>query len=325
MLAGALVACGGNETTTPNENSNVQVMKKGELTYGGVSQEESKKILMDVVGKPEDGVSKDMGSEENPHGVMPENGNVEVEWFDDLNTMLAAFESGRIVSMDVPSLTAKYITSKNNSLIQLDTQEVIPYAMLLKSDNTELRDRINVAIEEIQKKEKERTMIQNMENPQKVEFKHFDGAETIRFAVTGDLPPMDYVSESGQAMGFNVSLIAAICEEMKVNAEIVQITTGARAMALETGKADVVFWTKAVIEGSYLEIVSAGVPKEDTNYDEMAKGFAAMYKEDGTVDRERIERANALNKMDQPQNTILTIPYFIDVLSFVEKNAEGKK
>ena len=41
-----------------------------------------------------------------------------------------------------------------------------------------------------------------------VEFAHFDGAETIRFAVTGDVPPIDYIDPSGTPAGFNTAVLS---------------------------------------------------------------------------------------------------------------------
>ena len=73
----------------------------------------------------------------------------------------------------------------------------------------------------------------------------FEGAQTIKVGVTGDLPPMDFVASNGKAAGFNIALLTEIANRAQVNIELVQIETGSRAMALSSGKVDAVFWTKS--------------------------------------------------------------------------------
>ena len=68
------------------------------------------------------------------------------------------------------------------------------------------------------------------------------GGTTLRVAVTGDLPPIDYVAEDGRPAGFNTALLAEIGRRLKVNVEIKIIESSARTMALVSGAADVIFW-----------------------------------------------------------------------------------
>ena len=65
--------------------------------------------------------------------------------------------------------------------------------------------------------------------------------------MTGDLPPLDYVSADGKAAGFNTALLAEISKLVRQNFELVQIDSGARAAALTSGKVDVVFWAAVPI------------------------------------------------------------------------------
>jgi ABC-type amino acid transport substrate-binding protein len=57
---------------------------------------------------------------------------------------------------------------------------------------------------------------------------------------------MDFVASNGKAAGFNIALLTEIANRAQVNFEIVQIESGARAMALSSNKVDAVFWTKSV-------------------------------------------------------------------------------
>ena len=70
----------------------------------------------------------------------------------------------------------------------------------------------------------------------------FPDAVTIRVAVTGDRPPMDYVSVGGDPIGFNTALIAEIAKKLGVNVEFVNVACAARGIALASGVCDIVFW-----------------------------------------------------------------------------------
>ena len=65
--------------------------------------------------------------------------------------------------------------------------------------------------------------------PEAVTFDAFDGSETIRVAVTGDLPPMDYISADGTPAGFNTALLAEMGARLGKNIELVSVDAGARA------------------------------------------------------------------------------------------------
>ena len=73
-------------------------------------------------------------------------------------------------------------------------------------------------------------------------FDSFPGAETVKIAVTGDFPPIDYVAIDGTSAGFNVALLAEIARRLKINVELVSINSGARGAALSSGRVDGVFW-----------------------------------------------------------------------------------
>ena len=64
----------------------------------------------------------------------------------------------------------------------------------------------------------------------------------IRIGVTGDLPPLDYISADGKPAGFNTALLAEISNRLKKNFVLVSIDGGSRFVALTSGQVDVVFW-----------------------------------------------------------------------------------
>ena len=82
------------------------------------------------------------------------------------------------------------------------------------------------------------------EEPQAIDMEHIDGAETIKVAVTGDLPPLDLIKADGTPAGFNTAVLAEISKRINKNFELVQIESGARAAALTSGLVDVLFWVR---------------------------------------------------------------------------------
>ncbi|MBQ6738109.1 MAG: transporter substrate-binding domain-containing protein, partial [Synergistaceae bacterium] len=75
-----------------------------------------------------------------------------------------------------------------------------------------------------------------------ITFEKFPDAETVKIAITGDMPPIDYIAADGTPAGFNTAILAEIARRLKINIEFVNVTSGARAAALSSGRVDGVFW-----------------------------------------------------------------------------------
>lgn len=302
IFAGSLAGFADNVTSAEDNSVVKKTSEKtvilGDLGFAGASKEE---------------VDKFIPVEENfRFSTVTEN-------FDDLNSMLAALDSGKINMIALPSMTCNYLLKKNSEyqlLAEHPKVDILPYSMLLKAENEKLRDKINAALLVILNNNVNDILVENMDAEGFVEFEKFDGAETIHFAVTGDLPPMDYVTADGKATGYNIKLLAAICKEMKVNAELIQINSRSRALALATDKADVVFWTKGQLNDEFIEIAKNILKHSDGKKDE---GLRRLFNADGSVNKELIEKNNLVNKLDNPKNTIITVPYYIDVVKIIKK------
>ena len=78
--------------------------------------------------------------------------------------------------------------------------------------------------------------------PEPVKFDLFPNAQKVIFAVTGDIPPIDYTAPDGTPAGFNAAILAEIGRLLKINIEIVNVQSGARTAALTSGRVDGVFW-----------------------------------------------------------------------------------
>jgi polar amino acid transport system substrate-binding protein len=173
-------------------------------------------------------------------------------FYDTMTDMLMALQRGDIVVLETDQNTVRYIASRNDGIVDrppyLNPNNLL-FCMLLREEDAELRDRLSAAIAEM----KEDGTLEQLRqryvedvitgvDPDAVEPEIFPGAPTIRVAVTGDRPPMDYVSAGGEPLGFNTALIAEIAKRLGINVEFVNVNCAARGIALATGVCDIVFW-----------------------------------------------------------------------------------
>ena len=202
--------------------------------------------------------------------------------------MVLALNSGMITALQVDEHTAKYLMSRNENLVEFKASAppayMLDFSMLLREENTELRDSISAAIAEMRNdgtldalKQKYIDDVIAGTEPDAIPVEKTEGAETIKVALTGDRPPMDYFSAAGEPIGFNTALLSEIGKRLGKNIEFISIDTGARSVSLSSGVCDIVFWSEA------------------GNFDNW----------DG-ADTE-----------DQPENTVVTEPYLTGLLTYV--------
>ena len=173
-------------------------------------------------------------------------------FFDNLNAMEMALQSKQIGEMSTYRSVARYMLAKEPRFEVLKDHSlefIDSFCFAVRDDETELRDSLNTVIKEMQSDgtldrltREYITDINAETDPPAVELPHFDGAETIKVAVTGDLPRLDFVSADGTPAGFNTAVLAEVATRLQKNIELVQVDSGARAAALVSKQADVVFW-----------------------------------------------------------------------------------
>ena len=86
------------------------------------------------------------------------------------------------------------------------------------------------------------TELKNGAEPPAVPITQIEGADTIKVAVTGDLPPFDMILADGTPAGFSTAVLAEISRRTNKNIELVSVGSAARAAILSSKGADVVFW-----------------------------------------------------------------------------------
>ena len=254
VLAGTLLtACGGEKVADkPSNNFSGDAVRMGVLTHLN-STEES-------FGEALNNIEEETGSKAPKH--LP-------KFYDSLKLMQMGLESGDIETISTYKSVANYLLARNDKFktIQNDAFNKIRdlFCFAVRKEDTQLKADLDKALDEMKsdgsldKLIKDYITSVDKKNPPKVELPKIEGADTIKVGVTGDLPPLDYVSADGNAAGFNTALLAEIAKHLNKNIELVQITGGARAAALNSDQIDVIFWA-IVPEGN---ILPADVDKPD--------------------------------------------------------------
>ncbi len=170
-------------------------------------------------------------------------------YYDSLLSMMFALNRGDIYEVAVPCFVADYVVASNPELKvsrALHTaSNFLAFGFLNDDKGRELQEKFNSVLSELKSNGKLDVLYHeyiNLMQFKSVEFEKFDGAETIKAAITGDLPPIDFIASDGTPQGFNTALLAEIGRALKVNIELVEIDAIARTPALTSGRCDTVFW-----------------------------------------------------------------------------------
>ena len=178
-------------------------------------------------------------------------------YYDSLMSLLLGLNSGEVGEIQLPEDVAEYVLNVNDaykisSIIRMSKNFYLSFGFRA-GDNPELRNKFNEALLSM-KADGTISILQakyisdaGLDTPEPVKFEHYDNIkETIKVAVTGDMPPIDFIKEDGTPAGFNTAVLAEIGKRLKINIELVNIESGARAAALASGRVDAVFWFMAM-------------------------------------------------------------------------------
>jgi len=277
------------------------------------------------------------------HGVWTEDTNAPVigdpvyRYYDSLNALLMGLQAGEVNCIQVPYYTGRYLCAVNDGLVLREEYHpekaagasetaisVISdgYSFLMKKESAELRDAFNAQITAMKEdgtlqKLIDEHIIKASEGgePAVIAFEQFEG-DPVRIAVTGSLPPMDYVAPDGSFAGFNTAVLAEIGRRMQKNIELVQVDSLGRSLALAEGRVDVVFWTRGLSESMAASLLEDGQITEESrealiaeHRENMTEEERAVLEEAGMPSREEVEQ---MASRDMPPDTITTQPYFTD-------------
>ncbi len=284
-------------------------------------------------GQPPEGAPEDRPQQEN-----------KIIYYDTLDALLMALNAGDIQNIEIYESVARYLCATNDNLEigrSFDfskTSEAFAelmqkgfncndFAIMMMEGNAALRDEFNDAIAAMKAdgtldrlvKEQIDDLIDGGEI-KPIALPKIDDAETVKVAVTGALPPMDYVAADGTPAGFNTAVLAEIANRTGKNIELVVVDSMGRAAALASGAVDAVFWTRTNSESQKL----AGMTEAEREA-EKAKGEADLTEEEIALMNEIQEIIDfpSYGATDMPEGTITTEPYFSDVLVPVKLAGDG--
>ncbi|MBR1859223.1 MAG: transporter substrate-binding domain-containing protein [Selenomonadaceae bacterium] len=164
--------------------------------------------------------------------------------------MQLGLKSKNIDEMSLYKCVGDYLKSKDSKIEILSESQlnfVDLFCCLVRAEDIELKQSIDAAIKSMKDdgtldKLTKEYITDLKSNPPPVEISKIDGADTLKIAVTGDLPPLDLVLSDGKPAGFNTAVLSEISKRINQNIEIVQVNSAARAAALTSKEVDVVFW-----------------------------------------------------------------------------------
>ena len=336
IVAGLFAGC-GKKTAEPGK------YKAGTLSLLNITEEDYGKF-QDATRSLIEGVEAGTAPEEiktDESGANTNGNKTEFVFYDDLTSMIMGLNTGDIQGVQVYSCVGRYICSSNNTLEMKDLYSELKneeakkavenmysdgFSFMMSDSNRELRDEFDEAIMEMKNDGTlDRLAKEQIEDviggkaPESIAMEETDGADTIKVAVTGDLPPLDYVSPDGKPGGFNTAVLSEIGKRIGKNIELVTVNSASRAIALESGNVDVVFWTRNSVEGIAPEGEpdAAGKPDGEDPADlREAPSDLPEIPDDPAIGGMSLDD---YKKRDMPDGTVVTVPYYIDRFVMLEK------
>ena len=209
------------------------------------------------------------GAELSQEGLIAD--EPEIIYFDHLNDLILALNAGTIQAADLPMEVASYAAARNEGLrvisIVAPEEDVdnldemrdflwnsvfcCDFSFMATEENKDLLAEINQAAAGIYDDGTEAQLYETYVlgaiegDPEVEEIEKVDSWDTIRVLVTGDMPPIDYMTADGKPAGFNVAMLKEIGKRLQKNIELISADAGSRGLMLANGLADVAFWTRS--------------------------------------------------------------------------------
>ena len=172
-------------------------------------------------------------------------------YYDSLVDMLMALNADRVDEAVLPKIVGEYVLNSNSNMTIASVTQVKPMALAFGFNGTidgrKIHEDFNKALSDMKSdgtlnKLLDKYLYEPGQNPpESIKFEKFDG-KAIRVAVTGDLPPIDYVAPDGKPAGFNTAVLAELGRRLHRNIELIDTDAVARTALLMSERADVIFW-----------------------------------------------------------------------------------
>ena len=228
-----MTGCGGDNASKPAPPEKTTI---GVITHLNASETEYNEYMKKL---------------EKSYRPSKANLSAEYKYFDKMNDMQLALEANQIDMLSTYQHVANYMLKQNDDKEILPADKVLSdsFCFAVREGDTMLQHELNRAIKAMSTDgtlaNLSKEYIVNLKDgakPPVVPITQIDGADTIKVAVTGDLPPFDMILEDGTPAGFSTAVLAEVSRRIGKNIELVSVDSGARASILSSKGADVVFW-----------------------------------------------------------------------------------
>ena len=234
VFAMIVSGCGGEKPSEPAKSGEKATI--GVITRLNVSETEYNELMKKL---------------EKSYRPSKANLSAEYKFFDKMNDMQLALESNQIDMLSTYQNVANYMIQRSDNKEILPTERNLSdsFCFALREGDTMLKNDLNKAIKAMiadgtltNLAKQYITDLKDGAEPPAVAIKQIEGADTIKVAVTGDLPPFDMILADGTPAGFSTAVLAEISRRINKNIELISVDNVARASILSSKGADVVFW-----------------------------------------------------------------------------------
>ena len=175
-------------------------------------------------------------------------------FYDSLMALMMDLKAGKIDEMILPESVGSYLISKNAFYKNAFSTAILTSNVCFgfKESDTALKENFDKVINEmdsdgtLDKFEDKYIETSADRDPEPTRPIKIDDAEELKIVVTGDMPPIDMFAGDGKRTGYNTAVLSEIGKRLKKNITFVNTDAGGRSAALFSGRADVVFWYRAV-------------------------------------------------------------------------------
>lgn len=234
LMIFTLTGCGGDSKTSTAPSSDKNTI--GVITRLNASEENYNEVMQKL---------------EKSYCPSKANLSNDYKYFNNIKEMLLALDAGQIDMISTYQCVADYMLARNDKLEILSSERNLhdSFCLAVREGDTILCNDLNKAIKSMTEdgtlanlSKKYIVDLKPGEDPPPIEIENIPDAQTIKVAITGDLPPMDMILADGKPAGFSTAVLAEISKRLGKNVELVDIDSNARASVLTSKAADVVFW-----------------------------------------------------------------------------------
>jgi ABC-type amino acid transport substrate-binding protein len=178
--------------------------------------------------------------------------NRKIVFYDSLQPLVRDLYQGRLDRVALPEFTVDYLRGRDaREKLLLSVQHSSRYFSafsLATYNNIPLRDKLNQALAGMDKDGTTAKLVKiyvtglpGDVDPARVALPRLSGKPTVKVAVTGALPPLDYLTPEGQPAGFNVLFLSEVGKRAGLNIQFVNADVRTAFEKLKAHEVDVLF------------------------------------------------------------------------------------